>query len=256
LFINVHSLYSKTFTSRTCCFVLSPTTITFQTFFSYPIVTNYRPSSSTFKAPSWLFRHICPSSSALVACYSFINLYFQVTPIYCIDKIYFKIKFYICSSCIISRCIISLVCKIKKVIEFIKELLPMLKIFLLILHPRAPSSFFSLFPKLLSALFILISHILKLGSIIFNILIISFTSFSSSSLELAHILIFVITICSLPSFFHSSIELLCTCVSQSFLFIIFISFILITQCFVCFLYIFELASRTFIRVKIRMVFFC
>jgi hypothetical protein len=41
-------------------------------------------------------------------------------------------------------------------------------------------------------------------------------------------LIFVITVCSLSSLFHSSIKLLGTCISQSFLFIIFISFVLIT----------------------------
>ena len=213
MFINIHSLYSKSFASWACCFELSSTTITFQTFFSYPIIPDNRAPSSTFKAPSRLFRHICSPPSTLITYDPFINLDFQVTPVYGIDKIYFKIKFHICSFGIVSRCIISLICKIKEIIEFIKELFPMLKIILLLLHPWTPSSFFSFFPKFLSALLIFIPHILKLGSIIFDILIISFTFFSPSSLKLTHILIFVITVCSLSSFFHSSIKLLGTCIS-------------------------------------------
>jgi hypothetical protein len=44
----------------------------------------------------------------------------------------------------------------------------------------------------------------------------------------AHILILIITISSFSSIFHPSIELLSTYVAQTFLFIVFLSFILVT----------------------------
>jgi hypothetical protein len=63
-----------------------------------------------------------------------------------------------------------------------------------------------------------------------------------------HILILIITISSFSCIFHPSIKLLSTYVAQTFLLIIFLSFILVTKYFVCFLHVFKFASCTFIRV--------